>query len=739
MNDDLLEQFIAEGRELLLEAVEDLLALERAPGDKERINRLFRSIHTVKGSSCLFDIPPLTQVLHAGEDMFQAVRERGAALTPEMVDAMLGALDLAARWVEHLERTETLPAEAAGQATQVATKLRSHFEAAHKPAAAVLAAPVAASITALTAWFDAATLARLAALPGTLHLLAYKPADSCFFKGEDPLYLALQTPGLEAFAWAWRAPWPPLASLDPYQCNLDFMLISSAPAAELAAKFRYVVQDISLTPLPPASLVPASAALTPEVRDLLQSCADMLRVPAPEAEQPGRLAAARAVAVNALTASRRPTATFAAAASIAALTKALDDLLNPKATEKPAAEAAPDAPEAAASGRRMLRVDQEKIDILMNLVGELVVAKNSLPYLAKRAAEQFSARALAREIKDEYSVIDRIAQELQGAVMAVRMMPVGQVFQRFPRLVRDLARKLGKQVDLVITGEATEADKNIIESLFDPLLHMVRNSLDHGIEPPEERELNGKPRTATLTLAARQEGDQAIIEIIDDGRGIDPVFVKRKAFERGLIDDARMHAMDDQEAAMLIFAAGFSTAAQISDVSGRGVGMDVVRAAVETAGGTITLASVLQKGTTLRLSLPLSMAVTRVMTVQLDDRLFGIPMDMVLETVKLPRAAITRIKAAEAFSRRDQIIPLRHLGLMLGLAPAPVQPAEIAVLVVRVGGQLLGLGISAFGEVMEVILKPMDGVLARITGYSGTCLLGDGKVMLVLDLKGLLA
>jgi two-component system chemotaxis sensor kinase CheA len=389
--------------------------------------------------------------------------------------------------------------------------------------------------------------------------------------------------------------------------------------------------------------------------------------------------------------------------------------------------------------RKVLRVDQAKFDVLMSLVGELVVAKNSLPYLARRADEQFGARQLSREIKDEYGVIDRIAQELQGAVMAVRMMPMGQVFQRFPRLVRDLARKLGKQVDLVITGEETEADKNVIESLFDPLLHMVRNSLDHGIEPPAERAANGKPPTATLTLAAWQNGDQAVLEIIDDGRGIDPEVIKRKAYERGLLDEARLNSINDQDAAMLIFAAGFSTAERISDVSGRGVGMDVVRAAVEKAGGGISLSSVKDRGTTLRLSLPLSMAVTRVMTVRLGDRLFGIPMEAVLETVKLPRQAITRIKAAEAFVLRDAIVPLRQLSRLLALPEETEPPAEVAVLVVRVMDQLVGLGISAFGEVMEVILKPLDGVMSRITGYSGTCLLGDGKVLLVLDLKGLIS
>jgi two-component system chemotaxis sensor kinase CheA len=387
---------------------------------------------------------------------------------------------------------------------------------------------------------------------------------------------------------------------------------------------------------------------------------------------------------------------------------------------------------------RTLRVDQEKIDALMTMVGELVVAKNSLPFLARRAEHHFGLRELGREIKDQYGVIDRIAQELQGAVMAVRMMPVGQVFQRFPRLVRDLSRKLGKEVDLVIEGEETEADKNVIESLFDPLLHMVRNSLDHGVETPQERAACGKTGVATVKLLARHEGDQVVIEVIDDGRGIDPEAIKRKAYERGLLDEAALASISDQDATMLVFAAGFSTAESVSDVSGRGVGMDVVRNAVEKAGGRIAMTSVKGLGTTVRLNLPLSMAVSRVMTVAVDGRQFGIPMDLIHGTVKVPLADVVRIKNSEAFVLRDRVVPLLRLAQLLELPPDAAGADDVSVVVVRIGGQTIGLGISAFGEGMEVILKPLEGLLANIVGFSGTAMLGDGRVLLVLDLKGLI-
>jgi two-component system chemotaxis sensor kinase CheA len=766
---ELLAQFIAEARDLLQEAGEDLLALERAPNDEEAINRLFRSVHTLKGSSGLFDAQPMTQILHAAEDIFQAVRENGLALTPEMVDLALKALDQVGRWIEYLDQHESLPDDAGPIAKALVAELRTRFG---RRAGEVLARPDAQARPDptipppdLTRWFDENALIAAAAATtrdAVINLISYLPDDGCFFRGEDPLHLAMQVPQLLAFGANERVPWAALSGLDPFACNLGFHALSTAGRAELEALFRYVPEQVTITELASSALVRSASdakpvgALPDVVRTLLREQIDLLLLEAPIDEFAGRVAAAARVAANALrfgkradaaaligTACAEALAVSRAEPLIATIAGALNAESQP--ADLPGSASASDqvgrpAPAEAAERTtpRTLRVDQEKVDALMNLVGELVVAKNSLPFLARRAEEKFGLRELGREIKDQYGVIDRIAQELQGAVMAVRMMPVGQVFQRFPRLVRDLSRKLGKQVDLVIEGEATEADKNVIETLFDPLLHMVRNSLDHGVETPEERKACGKPGAATVKLLARHDRDQVVIEVIDDGRGIDPEVIKRKAYERGLLDEARLAAISDEEATMLVFAAGFSTAETVSDVSGRGVGMDVVRSVVEKAGGRIAMTSVKGKGTTVRLNLPLSMAVSRVMTVGLDDRLFGIPMDLIHGTVKVPRREIVRIKGSEAFVLRDRVVPLVHLARLLDLPAEAAVAEEIAVLVVRIGGQTIGLGISAFGEGMEVILKPLEGMLAKIVGYAGTALLGDGRVLLVLDLKELI-
>jgi two-component system chemotaxis sensor kinase CheA len=327
---------------------------------------------------------------------------------------------------------------------------------------------------------------------------------------------------------------------------------------------------------------------------------------------------------------------------------------------------------------------------------------------------------------------------MQRAIMDVRMLPVSEVFERFPRLVRDLSRKLNKRIELKIVGEDTAADKTIIESLGDPLIHLVRNAIDHGIESPEQRAAAGKPEAAMIQLKAFQEGDQVIIEVSDDGKGIDPMAIRLKAFEKGMITEEKADALSDQEAINLIFLPGFSTMETISDLSGRGVGTDVVRSAVEKINGTVTLSSRKGEGPMVRLSLPLSMAVARVMMVEVGGALFGVPMDGVAETVRVPRNRVRRIKRSEAFILRDAIVPLIRLRDLLGLRSPTDEVEEEAVLVARIGGTVVGLVVDRLREGIDVVLKPLEGMLAGMRGYSGSALLGDGRVLLVLNLKELL-
>jgi two-component system chemotaxis sensor kinase CheA len=719
----LLAQFIPEARELLEQSGRSLLALERQPEDAAAMAALFRAVHTLKGTSGLFEIPPVTQSLHAAEDLLSAAQAGRLALTPELADVLLDTLDQLGRWIEALAREGALGEDAGALAAALVQRLARPLgtgsaQASEGPA-----------LDAPPAW-----LARVGTLPeGPLLALTYTPDAHCFFRGEDPLGLIRQVPGLAWLGVEPLEPWPGLEALDPFASNLRYLALARCTPAEAAELFRYVPDQLRLAA--PGGVRRAEEEAV--VRAVLAAQIRLLDA-APESDRiaPGRLAAARGAARRALEAAGSPTPLPEDAPGLRA---ALAALLAPP-PEAPAA-AAPSAEAPRPTAPSVLRVEQAKVDALMNLIGEFVVAKNALAWLARRAAEEeLPPRQLAREIKDRHALFNRIAEDMQAAIMSVRMLPVDHVFQRFPRLVRDIARRLGKQVELRLEGAETEADKNVVEALADPLIHMVRNSLDHGIEPPAERLAAGKPEQGTLRLSAQHENDHVVIRVSDDGRGLDAARLRAKAVEKGLIEPERAAAMGEEEAFQLIFLPGFSTAAAVSDLSGRGVGMDVVRNTIERAGGRVQLSSRPGEGTVVEIALPLSMAITRIMTVACGDRLFGVPMALVVETVRVPRAALHRLGESDAFVLRDRVVPVLRLARLLDL-PEPEGPApeQEAILVVRLNGERLGIVVSAFEEVMETIVKPLEGVLTGLKGFTGTTLLGDGRVLLILDLPELVA
>ncbi|GGB28257.1 hypothetical protein GCM10011380_17330 [Sphingomonas metalli] len=511
MNTVLLERFVQEARELLQASASGLLTLERNPTDATAINEVFRAVHTLKGSSGLFDTPALTRLVHAGEDVLSQVRTGALALDSNLVDLLLDSLDQVGGFIDQLDRDGTLAGDADRIASQHAGALRARLGGAESAAPvvvdAVLEPAPAAWLTGFAEPHRTALLDRARAGEAIL-VVRYTPEEGCFYTGTDPL---------------------------------------------------------------------------------------------------------------------------------------------------------------------------------------------------------------------------------------AAMLPVAEVFDRFPRLVRDIARRLDKQVELVMEGADTAADKTIVEALGDPLLHIVRNSLDHGIEEPATRTAAGKPAAATLRLRAWQDNDCVVIEIADDGRGIDPVRIRKAAVDKGLVTREQADGLSDQEAINLIYRPGFSTAAEISDLSGRGVGMDVVLSTVQKLGGRVSVSSQLGQGTVTRLSLPLSMAVTRVMVVEIGGSLYGIPIDHVVQTTRLDPSVIQRIKHREVFVLRDEVVPLVRMTALLGGRPAAVDRERgEAVLVCRFEGRTVGLVIDDFREGMDVILKPMTGLLAEVSGYCGTTLLGDGRVLLVLDLKELL-
>jgi two-component system chemotaxis sensor kinase CheA len=391
----------------------------------------------------------------------------------------------------------------------------------------------------------------------------------------------------------------------------------------------------------------------------------------------------------------------------------------------PLAAAAPAARHAAPAAETTVRVDTARLDLLVNHAGELVLARNRLLSLAARHGDEALAAAAGE--------LDRITDELQGAVMSMRMQPVGRLFQRFPRIVRDLARQLGKEVELVLEGEGTDLDRSLVEALADPLIHLLRNALDHGVEAPDLREQCGKPRKGRVVLSASQRGERIVIAVSDDGRGMDPEILRRKAVEKGVIDAAQAARLSEAECYELIFRPGFSTAATVSDVSGRGVGMDVVKTRITELGGTLAVHSRPGHGSELELAVPLTLAVLRVLMVRTGDRLLALPLGNVEEVFELAAGQDCLLDGRLVARHRCRALPLVDLVAWAGVAAEPVR--HVAVL--HIGHQRLGCLVHEVRGREDVIVKPLGHLFDGVPGVAGATVTGDGRLALVMELAGL--
>jgi two-component system, chemotaxis family, sensor kinase CheA len=390
------------------------------------------------------------------------------------------------------------------------------------------------------------------------------------------------------------------------------------------------------------------------------------------------------------------------------------------------------APEPAAAPARhavpvenTVRVDTARLDVLVNHAGELVLVRNRLLSLAARDGSEALVAAA--------SELDRVADELQTAVMGMRMQPVGRLFQRFPRIVRDLARQLGKDVELVLEGEGTDLDRSLVEALADPLVHLLRNALDHGVEMPADRELAGKPRKGRICLSASQRGERIVISVSDDGRGMDPEILRRKAVEKGVIDAAQAARLTENECYELIFRPGFSTAATVSDISGRGVGMDVVKTRVAELGGTLQVRSRWGHGSELELTVPLTLAVLRVLMVRVETRLLALPLGNVEEVFELADGQDHLLDGRLVAQHRGRALPLADLAGWVGSATSRGRH----VVVLHVGHQRLGCLVHDVLGREDVIVKPLGPLFADVSGIAGATVTGDGRLALVMDLAGL--
>ncbi|ADU66090.1 chemotaxis protein CheA [Desulfurispirillum indicum] len=437
--------------------------------------------------------------------------------------------------------------------------------------------------------------------------------------------------------------------------------------------------------------------------------------------------------------SPRPAAAVAATAPVAD-PHPIAPASEPTKKTSPPAPAAKNAPKQAAAddrkkGEQTIRVDVDRLDALMNLVGELVLGRNRILQLTSQM-ESDRDNEHVEALSETSAQLSLITTELQMAVMKTRMLPVGKVFNRFPRMVRDLSRELKKDIELIITGEDTELDKSVVEEIGDPLVHLIRNSCDHGVETPEERKAVGKPATGKVHLSAFHEGNHIVIEIKDDGKGIDADVIKAKAVEKGVITEAEASRMGKTEALNLIFAPGFSTAAKVTDVSGRGVGMDVVRTNIEKLNGLIVIDTDLGKGSTFTIKIPLTLAIIQVLLVGVSDESYAIPLVSVVETVKVTRGEIKTIERKQVLRLRDEVVPLVKLS---GIFDVPTEEKnDVYIVILGLAERRIGLIVDTLLGQEEIVIKTLGDYLKGTPGITGATIMGDGRVNLIVDVASMI-
>jgi two-component system chemotaxis sensor kinase CheA len=660
-----------------------LLAMDLQAVEPEDLHTLFRAAHSLKGNAGTFGFPAIAAFTHQLESFLEPVRQGHRALTTELVEYLLQAVDLIRSHLHAAQQGEPLPAKE--QQAQETLLARLQEDGAVAPAPPV----------------PAPSLPAPARGPGyRIHFEA--PVDA-FRRGVNLERLFRDLARLGTLqAWPDLARLPGLDDLEPEDCHLawDLHLETAAPRADVEEVFEFVAEgdNLRIELLTPESQVPPLGEILEREEGI------------PPADVREALAQQKHLGeILVATGKAKP--------------EAVDRALDRQQKKRNQAESA------------TIRVATEKVDRLVNLVGELVITQAMLAQAAQSArdgadSEERMAVALLQ--------LDRQTRELQERVMGIRMVPVEMVFSRFPRMVHELAKQMGKELDLVLEGQATELDKTFIEMLVDPMTHLVRNAVDHGIETREARAAAGKPSKGTITLRAYSRGGHIHIEVKDDGHGLDPARILRKAIERGLLPpDVRP---SDEELFPVIFEPGFSTAEQVSDVSGRGVGMDVVRQNIRALGGRIDIASQLGQGSTFTLILPLTLAILDGLTVRVGADTFVFPLASVLESFQCRRDDIRTVKGdREVISLRGDFIPVMRLQRVLeGTGAASSAEERVLLVLVEAEGKRAAMAVDELLGQQQVVIKSLETHYRRVEGISGATILGDGRVALILDVTGLL-
>lgn len=718
-DEEILQDFLVEAGEILELLSEQLVELESSPDDTALLNAIFRGFHTVKGGAGFLQLHELVECCHIAENVFDILRKGERRVDSELMDVVLQALDAVNEMFSQVrERTTVTPAT-----PELLAALARLAEPASADEAAAPAEPQPAEAEA-----EAEADSAEADFEQFLEAID-SPADKAEVSaGSDEITddefesLLDQLHGKGQFAiaaGAAPAPEPEVAVApvgdeitdDEFEALLD----------QLHGKGKFEPASTEASEAA-AEVVPQSAAANAGGSDEITD--DEFEALLDQLHGKGKFEAASAVSDTPATVEPVKAAPVKAAPA------------KPVVPAKPAAAAVskPAAPAPAekppAEAETTVRVDTARLDEIMNMVGELVLVRNRLVRLGSNSGDEAMAKAVSN--------LDVVTADLQSAVMKTRMQPIKKVFGRFPRLVRDLARSLKKEINLELVGEETDLDKNLVEALADPLVHLVRNAVDHGIEMPEEREAAGKPRTGRVVLSAEQEGDHILLIISDDGKGMDANVLRAKAVEKGMLEKDAADRLSDLECYNLIFAPGFSTKTEISDVSGRGVGMDVVKTKISQLNGTVNVFSTKGQGSKVVIKVPLTLAIMPTLMVMLGNQAFAFPLVNVNEIFHLDLSRTNVVDGQEVVIVRDKALPLFYLKRWLIQDAAQDEQREGHVVILSVGNQSIGFVVDQLVGQEEVVIKPLGKMLQGTPGMSGATITGDGRIALILDVPSML-
>ncbi len=687
-DEEILQDFLIEAGEILESLSEQLVELENDPDNAELLNAIFRGFHTVKGGAGFLSLTELVDVCHGAENIFDILRNQQRSVTPELMDVILQALDTINDMFALVQAREELsPAD---------PELLAELHRLSVPEGAEAAAP--------------ATPAEPEVVEQPAATEQAAGSDDEMTEDEFERLLDELHGGSAPSAASEPAASTPVASSgnsdeisdDEFESLLDELHGQGAFSAETAKASK-------------AETVPNDQIDDDEFENLLD-------------ELHGKGKAPKAVSNKSASTSAVTPTPAQSVAKPAVVAKPAAAAPAKPAAKKPVADkkAAPSA----SQGETTVRVDTQRLDQIMNMVGELVLVRNRLTSLGMTKEDE--------ELTKAVSNLDAVTTDLQGAVMKTRMQPIKKVFGRFPRVVRDLARSLNKEIKLILEGEETDLDKNLVEALADPLVHLVRNSVDHGIEEPDVRQANGKEREGTVILSASQEGDHILLTIRDDGAGMNAEKLKEIAIERGVLDADAANRMSEHDAFNLIFAPGFSTKTEISEVSGRGVGMDVVKTKITQLNGTVNIDSELGIGTVLEIKVPLTLAILPTLMVVVGEQTFALPLAGVNEIFHLDLTNTNVVDGQLTIIVREKAIPLFYLDqwLVRGFEEKPRDKGHVVI--VQLGAQQIGFVVDSLIGQEEVVIKPLDRLLHGTPGMAGATITSDGGIALIIDVPSML-